>query len=146
MRAETKNLRTVAAPLAGAILLLGLAFAALPRLTPLRAPETPFDHTPPELMAQGFALLSRAGEVIPNGASVVARGEPPDPTADTYLHHVAVALLPRRRVLPAAVWGVAAPELAREAEYLVVLGKPPFPPPGDLLLRTRAGTVWRRRA
>jgi hypothetical protein len=133
-------------PLAGSAILVLLALARLPPAESLlRAPETPFDQARSPSFAADWALLSRAAPLVPAGASVAARVEPPDPAVDTYLHRFAVALLPGRRVLPAALWGAPAPELEREADYLVVLGPRPTEPPGELLLQTPAGSVWRRK-
>jgi hypothetical protein len=55
-----------------------------------------------------------------------------------------VALLPGRRALPAAYDDrPALPEVWRGAEFVVVVGGRPAAAPGELLLETPEGTVWR---
>ena len=133
-------------PLAGAIVLVGFAAASLPwGAGILRPPLTPFDRSAASLSAPGFALLREASSVIPVGGRIVARTEPPDPIQETYLHRFADSLLPGRRVLPSAFYGrFVAPEIWKEAEYVVVLGPRPLQAPGQLLLETPDGSVWRR--
>lgn len=71
--------------------------------------------------------------------------EPPEPTLDTDYQHLGAALLPGRVVIPAALFGVPRPDLAKRADYVVVVGEMPAAPPGERLLRRPDGTVWRRR-
>jgi hypothetical protein len=98
------------------------------------------------MVAPGFALLTAAERVIPRGASVVIRTEPPDAVQETYFHRFGIALLPGRRVLPSALYGsFVAPDVWKDAEDLVVIGPRPAQPPGQLLLETPEGTVWRRK-
>ena len=132
--------------LAGAAILAAFSVAALPFSRGLfRAPRTPFDASAAAFSAGGYVLLQRAGEVVPQGASVVVRAEPPDPMTDTYLHRFAVALLPGRKIVPAAVWGIPRePETLREAQYEIVLGRPSALPVGRLVLGIPEGTIWRR--
>ncbi len=135
-----RSLRVALLPLAGAAVLAGFSIAALPFSRGLfRAPRTPYGESP------DWILLQSAEPLIPRGASVLVRGEPPDATTDTYLHRFGVALLPGRQIVPAARWGVPS-ELQdmQAAEYEIVLGRPPSPPPGRLLLEIPEGTVWRR--
>jgi hypothetical protein len=90
-------------------------------------------------------LMQRADALVPRGASVVVRIEPPDPGTDSYLHRFAVALLPGRKIVPAALWGIPAePGPLREAEYEIVVGKQPAAPFGRLVLAIPEGTVWKR--
>ena len=133
-------------PLAGAALLAGFSIAALPFSRGLfRAPRTPFDESDPAFTVPAWVLLQRAQPLIPPGSSVVVRSEPPDATRDTSLHRFAVALLPGRTILPAALWSVpTAPELLADAEYTIVVGPGPSPPPGRLVLEIPEGTLWRR--
>jgi hypothetical protein len=125
--------------------LAALAIARLPRPAEwLRAPQTPFDRSDAWPARTSYLLLLKAATVVPPGATVTIRGEAADPVADTFLFRYAVALLPGRRVLPAAIHDMPAPELERQAEYLVLLGPRPGSPPGRLLSETAEGTVWRR--
>lgn len=97
------------------------------------------------MVAPGYALLAAAARRIPAGASVVVKTEPSDAVMETWYHRIAVALLPGRRPLPAAFYGQSlSPDLWRDAEYLVLVGAPPGTPPGEPVLETAEGTVWRR--
>lgn len=127
-------------PLVGAAILVAFSIAALPFSQGLfRAPRTPYGESPV------WILLQSAGPLIPRGARVLVRVEPPDPGYDSYLHRFGVGLLPGRTVVPAALWGVPTPsDVQREAEYEIVVGKRPQDLPGRLLLETPEGTVWRR--
>jgi hypothetical protein len=120
--------------------------AALPFSRGLfRAPRTPYDASEANFTVPAWILLARAEPLIPRNASVVVRREPPDTTIDMYFHRFGVALLPGRRIVPAARWGVAStPEVLRDAEFEVVVGRTPARAPGRLLLATPEGTVWRR--
>ena len=62
--------------------------------------------------------------------------EPRDPIRDGYFHRFGVALLPHARLVPAG---------SGDAEIVIVVGARPERPPGDLLLDTPEGSVWRRR-
>jgi hypothetical protein len=137
--------RRAALALAGAAILAAVSLTRVPwGRNPLRRPRSPFDRGVTSSVASGFALLSEAARLLPPSVSVVARTQPPDPVAETYFHRFAVSLLPGRRVLPAAMYGVATPpEMWRAAQYLVLIGPPPAQPPGRLLLETPEGTVWR---
>ena len=106
-------------------------------------PQTPFDRSKRHLVPS-FILLTAAREVVPPGARVTVTSDPPSPTLDTDTHHMAVALLPGRTVLPAARWGAARPDQIQAADYVVVVGAKPEAFPGKLLLERREGTVWRR--
>jgi hypothetical protein len=76
---------------------------------------------------------------------VTVTSEPLNPALDNTTHRLGVALLPGRLVIPAALRGVPRPELAAQAEYVLVVGRQPATPPGDLLLACPEGTVWRRK-
>ncbi len=123
--------------------------ASLARLPPLAAvahpPATPYDRSPARHVAPAFILLEEAAAVIPRGASVTVTSEPPDPRRDTESHHIGVALLPGREVVPAALWGAPRPDLAARADYVVILGGRPAATPGRLLHESPLGTVWQRR-
>jgi hypothetical protein len=136
----------ILAPLLGAAVLAGFSIASLPwRENLFRRPPTPFERSAAKSVAPLYALLTAASCAIPDGASVVARTEPPDAVQETYFHRFAISLLPGRRVLPSAFYGVFVyPEVWKEAQYLVVVGPRPVPPPGTLVLETPEGTVWRR--
>jgi hypothetical protein len=132
--------------LAGSAVLAGFSIAALPFSRGLlRVPRTPYDASEASFTVPAWILLQRARTVVPDGASVVVRLEPPDPVNDSYLHRFGVALLPGRKIVPAALWGVPTPEpRLREAEYEVVVGNVPSPPPGHLVLQIPEGTVWKQ--
>jgi hypothetical protein len=133
-------------PLAGSAILVAFAVASLPwSVGILRKPLTPFDLSGADSVAPGYALLRSAAAVIPPGASVVARTEPPNADQETYFHRFAVALLPGRRVLPTAVYGqFTDPRGWRDAAFQIVVGPRPADPPGELALDTPWGSVWRR--
>jgi hypothetical protein len=137
--------RLTTTALIGAAILLAVTLTRLPSFFALLYPPlTPFDRAHPRIVP-AFALLTEARAVLPAGASVTVLSEPPDAVSDTDMHHLAVALLPGRRVLPAAFRGMPRPDLARLAEFVVVVGQAPPAPPGDVLLKRAEGTVWRRR-
>lgn len=134
-------------PLAGSAVLAAFSVAALPFSRGLfRAPRTPYDASPSAYVTvPAWLVLERAASLVPRGAPVVVRTEPADAATDSYLHRFAVALLPGRRILPAALWGVATdPAGLVEADYEVIVGKRPPSPPGSLLLELPEGTVWKR--
>ncbi|MDQ2970382.1 MAG: hypothetical protein M3R62_10710 [Acidobacteriota bacterium] len=132
--------------LAGSALLALWAFARLPRPSELfRPPATPFDRTQGRAAsAPAFLFLSDAAKAVPRGATAAILAEPRDAARETTLHAQAVALLPGRRVLPAAQWSAFTPEYEAQAEYLLILGPPPAVSPGELLLAGSGGTVWKR--
>jgi hypothetical protein len=138
--------RALLLSLAGSAILAAFSIAALPFSRGLfRAPRTPYDASEADFMVPPWVLLQRANALVPRGATVVVRAEPPNPTTDSYLHRIGVALLPGRRIVPAALWGVStAPEVLREADYEIVVGKAPPSPAGRLLISTPEGGVWRR--
>lgn len=138
--------RALLLSLAGSAVLAGFSIAALPFSRGLfRAPRTPYDASEAAFTVPAWVLLVRAEPLIPHHAHVLVRSEPSDPTTDTYLHRFAVSLLPDRRIVPAARWGVPSePQDLQSAQYEIVLGRAPSPPPGRLLLETPEGTVWRR--
>ena len=129
--------------LAGAAALTALAIKRLPPLPELvHAPSTPFDHRAPAAAAR-YRLFTEAAAVVPAGASVASICEPRDPSLETSLHREAIALLHGRKVLAAALWNTPT-HFEEKADYLVIVGPKPVPPPGHLLLETLAGSVWRR--
>lgn len=135
-------------PLAGSAVLAAFSIAALP-FSPnfFRAPRTPYDASPAAyLVVPAWIVLHHAEPLVPPGAKVVVRTEPPDPTNDSYLHRIAVALLPGRLVVPAARWGVPSePALIQEADWELIVGKRPESAAGRLVLEIPEGTIWRRR-
>ena len=133
--------------LAGSAVLAGFSVAALPFSRGLfRAPRTPYDASEATFTVPAWILLRRAAEVVPPEASVVVRTEPPDATNDSYLHRFAVALLPGRKIIPAAMWSIPTPpEALSGSDYEIVIGKAPPTPPGRLVLSIPEGTVWKRR-
>jgi len=144
MTTDRNSLATWLALISAAVL-AALALARLPRPADwLRAPQTPFDRSDAWPARTSYLLLLKAVTVVPAGGTVSIRGEPADPVADTFLFRHAVALLPGRRVLPAAIHDVPTPDLERQAEYLVLVGPRPATPPGRLLSETPEGTIWRR--
>lgn len=134
------------APLSGAAVLAAFAIASLPWKDDLfRRPPTPFERSAAKVVAPLYAILTAARPFIPDRASVVARTEPPDAIQETYFHRFAISLLPGRRILPSASYGsFVEPEVWKNAQFLIVVGPRPAPPPGRLVLETPEGTVWRR--
>lgn len=132
--------------LAGAALLAAASIAALPFSRGLlRAPRTPYDAGGANFTVPAWIVLMRAQALVPASASVLVRSEPPDPAIDTYLHRFAIALLPGRKIVPAALWGVPTdPDGRREAEYEIVIGPSPATPSGPPVLEIPEGSIWRR--
>ena len=121
----------------GSAILAGFCIAALPFSRGLfRAPRTPYDVSDAQFTVPAWILLQRAEPLIPPDASVVVRVEPPDSNTDSYLHRLGVALVPGRKMVPAARWGVTtAPEVLLVADYEIVVGATTSTPEGG---------VWRR--
>jgi hypothetical protein len=133
-------------PVIGSTILAAFTVASLPWRVGLRRPYTPFDLSAANSYAPGYALLRDAAAVIPFGGSVVTRTVPYDAMRETYFHRFAISLLPGRRVLPAALYGqFVDPAVWRDAEFLILVGGRPAETPGELLLETAQGSVWRRR-
>jgi hypothetical protein len=136
--------------LAGAAVLLGMGAARLPAPAEiLRRPATPYDRTDAPGAAPAFLLLSQAARVVPPGAAATVRAQPRSAVDETMLHFLGVALLPGRRVLPAAAWSQFTPDYESQAEYIVVVGPPPPAGYGEaeglrLLHSDPTGTVWKR--
>ncbi|HEY3204116.1 MAG TPA: hypothetical protein VGL03_10690 [Thermoanaerobaculia bacterium] len=132
-------------PLIAAAILTFVGIARLPFDRGFWPTSTPFDRWPSPDAATDFGFLVSVCDAIPAHASVLVMTEPPDLDHDFYLYAYAVALLPGRRVLPASMWNASTrPEMLPQADFLVVLGRRPDPPPGALVRETPAGTVWRR--
>src|SRR5258706_389368 len=130
--------------LGGAALLTALAIARLPPLPDLApAPSPPFDGSAMPASAVSYRLFQAAAAVVPAGASVAVLSQPRDAIRETALHREAVALLPGRKVVPAALW-YAPTGRESEADFLIVAGGIPSPSPGTLLLEMPGGSVWRR--
>jgi len=130
--------------LAGAALLTALAIARLPSFPDLvHPPSTPFDRSAMPASAVSYRLFQAAAAVVPAGASVAVLAQPRDAARETALHREAVALLPGRKVVPAALWGLPTGRES-QADFLIVAGGIPSPPPGTLLLEMPRGTVFRR--
>jgi len=109
----------------------------------LHPPQTPYDRCNREL-APAFSLLVASEKVVPAGARVLVTSEPPSAALDTDFQHLGVALLPGRIVVPGARYGEARPDLARGADYVIVVGAEPSSSPGERLLSRPEGTVWRK--
>ena len=134
-----------AVALCGAGLLAALALWSLPWKAGLGPAPTPFDRSAVPQLAPTYGLLAAAAGVIPAGASFAVRAEPRDAGVESDGHRLGLALLPGRRVLPAAYLGVFTPEeIWRDADYVVVVGRRPAGADGAPLLETPAGSVWRR--
>jgi hypothetical protein len=130
--------------LGGAAVLTALAISKLPHFPEaLRAPSTPFDRNAAPGAAANYRLFQEASSVVPSGAWVAAVSEPRNAVRETSLHRFAVALLPGRNVLPAALWNNPTHFEVR-ADFLIVAGGKPTPPPGRLLLETPWGSVWKK--
>jgi hypothetical protein len=138
--------RALLLSLAGSAILAAFSIAALPFSRGLfRAPRTPYDASEADFMVPPWVLLQRANALVPRGASVVVRAEPPNPTTDSYLHRIGVALLPGRRIVPAALWGVSSPpDQLVDADYEIVVGPVASSPGRRLVLSTPEGSLWRR--
>ena len=138
--------RALLLSLVGAAVLAGFSVAALPFSRGLfRAPRTPYDASDAGFTVPAWIVLERAQPLIPAGASVVVRAEPADATTDSYLHRFAVALLPGRKIVPAALWGVpTSAEVLGDADYEIVVGATTSSPGRRLVLSTPEGSVWRR--
>ena len=121
----------VLASLAGAALLAALALWGVWK-SGLGPPRTLIDRSAPDL-APACALLTDAVRVIPEGTTFAVRAEPSDGRRNNWYFRFGVGLLPGRR-------GV----LGKGADYVVVVGPRPQESPGELLLATPDGTVWRR--
>ena len=129
--------------LAGAAVLTALAVSRLPHFPEaLQTPSTPFDRSGAPA-AFDYKLFHEAAAIVPPGASVAALSEPRNAVRETSLHRMAVALLPGRKVLPAALWDNPT-HLEAQADFLIVAGGKPASPPGRLLLETPRGSVFRR--
>jgi hypothetical protein len=138
--------RAVLLSLAGSAILAGFSVAALPFSRGLfRAPRTPYDASDAAFTVPAWILLERSDALVPPAASVVVRVEPADPNTDSYLHRFGVALLPGRKIVPAALWGVpTASEVLGEADYEIVVGVTASSPGRRLVLSTPEGSVWKR--
>jgi hypothetical protein len=125
--------------LLGAAVLAAYSVRAIPWARLGLRPRTPFDASAAgSAVASGYALLRDAAACIPAGASVAVVTEPRDPIRDGYLQRFAVALLPGARVRPAG-------SEASDADFVVVIGVRPSPPPGELVFESPDGSVWRRK-
>jgi hypothetical protein len=123
-------------PLLGAAVLAAYALATVPWKSLGHRPRTPFDASAAgPAVASGYRLLRDAEGRIPAGATVAVATEPRDPVRDGYLQRFAVALLPGARVVPAG----------SAADFVAVVGPRPDPAPGELVLATAEGSLWRRR-
>lgn len=132
--------------LLGSALLTAQAVWNVPWREGLERPRSPLDRSTARILGPAFRLLATATAVVPAGATVVVRAEPPNPTLETWYYRFAVSLLPGRRPLPSAMLGgFTRPDVWREAEYIVLVGPHPREEPGELVLTAPQGTVWRRR-
>ncbi len=130
--------------LGGASALTALSISRLPSLPDiLRPPSTPYDRSQTAAAAAHHRLFWEAAARIPRGFSVAPIAEPRDPAQETTLHREAVGLLPGRKILPGAVWNQPT-HLEGQADFLIVFGPSPSPPPGILVFETEKGSVWRR--
>jgi hypothetical protein len=138
--------RALLLPLIGSAILAAFSVAALPFSRGLfRTAQTPYDTSDARFIVPSWIVLTRAAPLVPPGVAVLVRTEPPDPTNDTYLHRYGNALLPGRKIVPAALWGSpTSPDVVRGAKYEIVVGQMPPLPPGRLLLQISEGSVWRR--
>lgn len=133
--------------LAGAALWAGLSISRLPPPGEmLRLPATPVDRTRyAGTSVPIYLFLTRSAPAVPRGATATVVAEPRNAVVESLLHPAAVALLPARRVFPAAQWDVFTPAYEAQGEYVLVFGPPPAAPPGHLVLEVPGGTVWKRK-
>ncbi len=135
--------RELAILLAGSVVLAGWSAVRLPPAAEIfRRPQTPYDRSGSG--AADFRFLTEAASRIPRRTSVIVWSEPRDPTRETTLYISAVALLPGRRVLPAAQWNIPTPEWEAEAQYVLVFGPSPHPSPGESVAVFPGGSIFRR--
>ena len=133
--------------LLSAAILVGFLIAWLPpKKDLLKAPVTPFDRIPVPVISQSYRLLWRVSSMLPADASVAIRSEPRNPGFESSLFQDGVALLSdrKRKVLPAALWGLPVPQFESQADYVIVVGPKPASPPGALLFECPDGSLWRR--
>jgi hypothetical protein len=132
--------------LAGSAVLAAFSIAALPFSRGLfRTVQTPYDASDAKFTPPAWIMLARAEPLIPRGASVVVRTAPTDLNNDMYLHRFGVALLPGRKIVAAALWGVpSAGEEIDAANWEVVVGKAVSSPGRRLVLSAPEGSVWKR--
>ncbi len=122
--------------LLGAAVLAAYSVVAVPWARLGRRPRTPFDASAAgPAVASGYRLLRDVAGRIPAGATVAVVTEPRDAIRDGYLQRFAIALLPDARVVPAG----------SHADFVVVVGPRPGPAPGELVLVTAEGSLWRRQ-
>ena len=130
--------------LVGAIFMAVLSVRKLPGFRDLlHFPASPFDRCDP-VAAPAFIFLQTAASQVPPGESATVMTEPRDAARESSLFGICVALLPGRRLLPAAQWSVFTPELSEDAHYLIVFGPQPAAQPGTLVHGDSRGTVWKR--
>jgi hypothetical protein len=142
----SQKIGTVSA-LAGAAVLAAVAWRGILRIGSFAPPPTPLAHSITPFLSPGYGVIRDAGAVIPSGASVVVLAEPRQAGFESHFYRFGLALLPARTVLPAAMFDAfTASDVWNGAEYRIVVGGRPPSPPGDLVLETPDGSVWRRRA
>lgn len=107
-------------------------------------PATPFDLGPVSSVGPAFGLLEAAADMIPRGAVVLARKDPPNAVADTYFFRGAIALLPERVVLPAAISFRDNTANELQADFVILLGATDRYRNYRLLYKNRDGSIWRR--
>jgi hypothetical protein len=130
--------------LAAAAALSAAAIVRLPYKRGFWPTATPYDRWPVPDACRDFAFLSSVARYVPPRASVVVLTNPPDLGHDFYLHAFALGLFPDSRVLSASMWGKSyRAEALRRADFVVVMGDPPQPPPGPEVHRSAVGGVWR---
>ena len=126
-------------------MLAALALHGVPWFAGLAPPPTPFSHGV-TFLGPAYSLLRDAAPRIPAGASVVVLAEPRHPGFESHFFRFGLALLPGRRVLPAAIFdSFTLPETWAAAEYRVVVHGGPTSGEDELVLATPSGSVWRRR-
>lgn len=139
--------RSIRAPLAlgGAGLMLLLAVRELPPPREwIQRPATPLARSKVEWSGAEYRLLTEASRVIPPGATVLVRVGTDEAWRTDLSYKFAVALLPGRTVLPATAGGQPIPpELARTAEFVVLVGGRAEDRPLETILTTPDGAVWR---
>ncbi|MGE5278157.1 MAG: hypothetical protein ACM3SU_14255 [Acidobacteriota bacterium] len=134
-------MKPAAVALAGSALLVAVAILHLPPPAALtRRVATPFDRTRDPGAAPAFVLFAQASTLIPTGSAVAVAAASKDPRESEYCYRLAAGLLPNlelRRPPEATTPDAGAPQ------YLIVVGagSPAFP--GERLLQTPQGTVWR---
>jgi len=108
---------------AAVVLAVGLHCSRLPSVTvALRLPETPLDRTS-EHAARLWSFLMEARDTIPAGASYTIEAQ--NSGDEMTLYMFSLGIFCAHQALPSSYYGVATPDLARRARFILVYGAAP---------------------